>query len=158
MPSSVVVKIRHPPMPTPPLLINWCPSTLAKCRTLQANPTHIFFLVPHTQRLMSSGYFFSILYYYHSGSPHYLSQLFVQRKLWNRAFGTEIPIPQLFFKNLPFFCLFYIDVIAGVLILFYVHFLKKLWNRGFGTETLISQLSFKYLNFFLTNFMSMSQL
>ena len=31
MPPSVVVEIQRPPMPTPPLLIDWYPSSLAKC-------------------------------------------------------------------------------------------------------------------------------
>ena len=33
----------------------------------------------------------------------------LERKLWNRGFGTEIPIPQFFLKNFAFYYHFFVD-------------------------------------------------
>ena len=66
----------------------------------------------------------------------------VERKLWNKGFGTETLIPQLSFNihaynNLRTRPWYEQKTVEEN---FYVE--RKLWNKGFGTETLIPQLSF----------------
>jgi len=77
-----------------------------------------------------------------SGHNHYCKCS--ERKVYNRSFGTETPIPHFSFQK----DIFYTRILCSChsrcphfLSWLFLH--KKLCNRGFGTETPIPQFPFK---------------
>ena len=55
---------------------------------------------------------------------------FLERKLWNKVFGTKTIISQLFLKNYLFFA-YSLSMLQPLYFLVCLSLEKKLWNRGF---------------------------
>ena len=76
-------------------------------------------------------FFHSIYKCFSNFTGHNYSKCF-ERKLWNRDFGTEIPIPNISFEKTLIIHQFYIHAIADVLIFFYTYFFKTNCEIGFS--------------------------
>ena len=79
----------------------------------------------------------------HSRCPRFLSCLFLERKLWNRGFGTKTPIAQLsFFKKLLLHqC--YVEAIAAALLIFHGSFFKESCGIGVSVPQPLFPTSFE---------------